>query len=110
MNLSTLRVKVNGPVMDGFWKFLIRNNKITVFTAQMYVNIVRKFHNYVGKPYVDINKEDIQDYLTYLTEVEHLKFDSLSRHRAAIRQFFRYILSRGEADWNPCEGIRIKRW
>lgn len=110
MGLPYLCDTVNPSLMEGFWRHLRLNRKMKLITAQAYINIVRKFHNYVGKPFTDVNREDVQSYLTYLVEFEHLKYDSLTRHLAAIRQFFRYILARGEAARNPCDGLHIKRW
>lgn len=74
------------------------------------VSYIRRLHNYVGKPYIAINKADIRRYLNYLMEVECLQYYTLSRHLAAIKDFYNYLQLKGEIIKNPCEGLRIKHY
>lgn len=76
----------------------------------MYINLVRKFHNYIGKPYVDIKQSDIRCYLDFLVEMEHLSDRSIYLHLAAIKKFYEYLSKRGEINNVPSEGVAMKYW
>lgn len=95
-------------LMEGYRHYLIYTRKMTQLKVQMCVNIVRKFHNYIGKPYVDVSQDDIQGYLDFLGEFELLKYETLSRHLAGIKKFYQYLSYRGEVFKNPCDGVAIK--
>ncbi|MDT3703550.1 MAG: phage integrase N-terminal SAM-like domain-containing protein [Thermincola sp.] len=94
--------------MEGFSQYLVTCNKMPESRARMYVNMVRKFHNHVGKPYVDIKQFDVRSYLSFLKKYEHLKERSIYEHLVAISKFYKYLWSKGEVAKVPSEGLRIK--
>lgn len=94
--------------MEGFSQYLIHCGKMPESRAKMYVNMVRKFHNHVGKPYVDIKQYDIRSYLSFLKKNEQLKDRSIYEHLVAISKFYKYLWIRGEVASIPSEGLRIK--
>lgn len=96
--------------MEGFLQHLINCNKTPQSRAKMYVNMVRKFHNHVGKPYGDIKQSDVRSYLASLKKNEHLKERSIYVHLVAIKKFYKCLVSRGEVAKNPCDGVRINYW
>jgi site-specific recombinase XerD len=96
--------------MDGFSQFLVMCNKVSESRVNMYVNLVRKFHNYVGKPYVDIKESDVRKYLSSLKKQQQLKRRSVYLHFEAIKMFYQYLLRRGEIVKVPLEGIKVTYW
>ena len=94
--------------MEGFCHYLVNHNKMPESRAKMYVNMVRKFHNHVGKSYVDVKQYDIRSYLSFLKKYEHLKDRSIYEHLVAISKFYKYLWSRGEVVKIPSEGLRVK--
>lgn len=94
--------------MEGFSHYLIEYGKMPESRAKMYVNMVRKFHNHVGKPYVDVKPYDVRSYLSFLKKYEHLKDRSIYEHLVAISKFYKYLWSRGAVAGIPSEGLRIK--
>ncbi len=97
-------------IMDGFSQFLVMCNKVSESRVNMYVNLVRKFHNYVGKPYVDIKESDVRKYLSSLKKQQQLKRRSVYLHFEAIKMFYQYLLRRGEIVKVPLEGIKVTYW
>lgn len=97
-------------IMEGYGQYLIKSKNMPQYKAEMYVNLVRKFHNHVGKPYVDIEQRDIRCYLFFLGEKEDLKDRSLYIHLAAIKKFYEYLWSRGDVANIPSAGVTIKDW
>lgn len=110
MSLPESSYGVTSGLMEGYRQYLIHSRKVTQFTVRMYVNIVRRFHNHVGKPYIAINQEDIQGYVNFLRDSEQRTVNSAIRHLAAIRKFYDYLSLRGEIANNPCDGVRLKAW
>lgn len=110
----TSNIEASSPVklcsMEGFFQYLINSNRIPQSRAKMYVNMVRKFHNHVGKPYVDIKQCDVRGYLSSLKKHEHLKDRSIYVHLVAIKKFYQFLWNRGEVDKIPSDGLRIKYW
>lgn len=98
---------VKTGIMEGYSNYLIYYKKIPS-KAKSYVNLVRKFQNYVGKPYIDIEKNDIFSYLFYLVEKEQLTDRSIDRHLKAIKEFFEYLGNRGVIVKTPSDGVSIK--
>ena len=94
--------------MEGFSLYLTNCNKLPQPKAKMYVNMMRKFHNHVGKPYGDIKQYDVQSYLSSLKKYEHLKDRSIYVHLVAIKKFYQYLWSKGEVANIPSDGLRIK--
>ncbi|MDA8211576.1 MAG: site-specific integrase [Clostridia bacterium] len=97
-------------IMEGYGQYLLKSKKMPKYKAEMYVNLVRKFHNHVGKPYVDVEQRDIRCYLFFLGETEELKDRSLYIHLAAIKKFYEYLWSRGDVAKIPSDGVTIKDW
>lgn len=96
-------------LMDGF-NIYLESQKKNISKIGSYVNIVRKFHNYIGKSYIDVNRNDIENYLDFLIEFERLKQFTLYRHLTGLRLFYKYLAARGDLVKNPCDGIRIKSY
>ncbi len=94
--------------MEGYIRYLIENKGISQSSGRTYVNNVRRFHNFVGKSYVDIKPSDIKRYLLFLQNEELLKKTTLYIHFTAIKKFYEYLLDRGEIAKNPSDGISIK--
>jgi site-specific recombinase XerD len=67
----------------------------------MTINIIRRFHNYIGKPYVDIKLDEIKGYLNFLSRSEQYTYKSIIRHLTAIKMFYDYLELRGEISKNP---------
>lgn len=109
MSMLEPRYIVKSGVMEGYTQYLILNNKMSQSKARIHVNLVRKFQNYVGKPYVDIEKRDILSYLFYLGEREHLTHRSIDRYLSAIKKFYEYLWNRGDVAKLPSEGVSIKK-
>lgn len=94
-------------LMEEFNEYLIMIQKLPINRARMYVRLVRKFHNYIGTPYGNVNSGEIKAYFKFLLETEKLKYHSLSPHFTAIRHFYKYLALRGELDENPFDGLRL---
>lgn len=107
--MSTLEPEsmINTCLMEGYSQYLF-SSRISNARAKMYVNFVRKFYNFIGKSYLDIEKHDIINYLSFLLDNEHLQESSLYRHLLAIKKFFEYLISRGDVVTNPGVEISIK--
>lgn len=107
--MNNLKIEVNDKIsiMDGFIKYLMSQKRKKPNTGR-YVNIVRKFHNYIGKSYIDVETDDIENYFHFLTEYEELKIITIYRHLKGIKLFYDYLLTKGNIRSNPCESIRIK--
>ena len=95
-------------IMEGYGQYLIERRRMPQNKAEMYINLVRKFHNYVGKSYIDVEEDDIRNYLSCLGEVEHFKARSLYIHLAAIKKFYDYLRTRGDVGTSPSDGISMK--
>lgn len=93
-------------LMEGFYEYMLDKN-ISQSRAKMIINFVRKFYNYTGKTYRDIDKNDIIVYLSNLMDNENLQESSAYRHLVAIKKFYEYLKSRGVISKNPCMGINI---
>lgn len=108
MAITELKHSRYASIMEGFRSYLkFSNNSLS--NIRITINIVRKFHNYIGKPYVDISHDDVQEYLTYLFKFENKKYHTMSKHVTAIRKFYKYLIIRGEVIACPCDGLSIKR-
>lgn len=99
----------NDSIMEGFKKDLIISGKASN-RINVYINRIRKFHNFIGKSYIDVKHKDIQGYIIFLKVYEGHKYDSLSRNLSTIRQFYKFLFIRGYVAKNPCIGIRIHRY
>ena len=101
---------VEKPIMEGFSWFLTEAQKTPPHRAKTYVDLVRRFHNHVGRSYYDITKRDIQGYMFHLGENEHFKDRSLYIHLTAIRKFYEFLNTRGDVTKIPTEGLTVKDW
>ncbi len=104
IELECLRKK---SIMEEFSQYLMNCYKMSPAKVKFCINMVRKFHNYVGKPYAYIKQDDIRNYLFALREHERLKDSSIDIHLVAIKKFYQYLLSRGEVSEIPLEGLKI---
>lgn len=93
-------------LMEGFNEYMLDKN-ISQSRARMIINFVRKFNNYTGKTYRDIDKNDIIVYLSDLMDNENLQESSAYRHLVAIKKFFEFLKNKGIISKNPCTGINI---
>lgn len=96
-------------IIEGYQNYLIYKNRKITRTVK-YINIVRKFHNYIGKSYIDVEQRDIVNYFNFLVDFEHIKYNTLTRHLAGINLFYKYLLARGDILQNPCNGIHIDHY
>jgi site-specific recombinase XerD len=55
------------------------------------------------------NPADVQDYCTYLQEIQRLSPTTINRRLQAIRKFARFILTTGLAETNPTTGLKRLR-
>lgn len=94
--------------MERFSKYLIDTINVPQSKAKMYVNLIRRFQNHVGKPHVDIKQWDIVNYLSFLKKQELLKDRSIYLHLVAIKKFYNYLWSMGDILKIPSEGVKIK--
>lgn len=95
-------------IMEGYGQYLIEKKRMPKNKAEIYINLVRKFHNYVGKSYIDVQEGDIRNYLCCLGHKENFKDRSLYIHLAAIKKFYEYLLSRGDVIKSPGVQISMK--
>ena len=98
------------PIMEGYTQYLIENKKTPPYKAKMYIDLIRRFHNHVGRSYADITKRDVLDYLFHLGEKEKFKDRSLYIHLTAIRKFYEFLTGRGEVVKLPTDGLTVKDW
>ncbi len=94
--------------MERFSQYLINTAKMPQSKAKMYVNLVRRFQNHVGKPHVDVKQWDIISYLSFLKKQELLKDRSIYLHLVAIKKFYNYLWSKGDILKIPSEGVKLK--
>lgn len=94
-------------IMEGYSDYLIFERKVPS-KAKSYIALVRKFQNYVGKPYVDILRNDILSYIFYMIEIEGLSRDYINKNLLAIKVFYEYLWKKGYIAKNPSEGISMK--
>lgn len=98
-------------IMEGYVHYLFYNSrKANNYTIQANINIVRKFHNYIGKPYVDIKLNEIKGYFKFLIHSEQLSCNSVIRDFGIIKKFYEYLELRDEISENPISGFSFREF
>ena len=79
----------NKEFIDDFSNYLKYDKNYSNNTVESYIRDIRYFLDYVNKEIIDINKNDIDDYITFnLTKYNE---SSLNRIIASIKGFFKYL-------------------
>lgn len=108
MSMLETSFLAKSSIMEGYSLYLIECKNMPESKADMYINLVRKFHNYIGKSYIDVEEGDIRSYICCLGKKEHFKDRSLYIHLAAIKKFYEYLKRRGDMSKSPSDRIRMK--
>lgn len=69
---------------------------------------IEKYNDYLNennKNYLNINKEDVRNYLKYLDKLKY-KNSSISRNLSALRSFYHYLVIKGKLEKNIFNSIR----
>ena len=91
-----------------FYKFLEIDKKVSSNTLQSYKRDLKQFEEFLeekGIKYNKVKKQDIQDYLDYMTEQEK-KPSTISRTIASIRAFYQYEVKNKKMQEDPTEQIQ----
>jgi integrase/recombinase XerD len=93
--------------IEPFIEMLVAERNVTLNTLKAYQRDLRSFFDFIGvKPLKDIKQSDVIRYLSFTCEGEKkLAASSRARLLSALRQFFRFLLSEGEIDFDPTHQI-----
>ncbi len=90
-----------------FIEFIKKEKKASDNTIQSYRRDLLKYQDYLndnGMDYMEMTKENLQDYMKYLQKVGK-KSSTISRNLASIRAFYQYEVRNKKIKVNPTEGI-----
>ena len=86
---------------EEFKQYLLLEKKYSSNTSNSYIEYMDTFIKYfkTKKSLKEINKKDIDDYITYLNS--YLKDKSLSRHISSLKTFYKFLMLDGYLNINP---------
>ena len=83
----------------GFLKNELNYSELTIKSYQLDLTDFFRFLEKSKKNYLNINNEDVRDYLKYLDSCK-LKNSTISRRISTLRTFYNYLLDEGKVRFN----------
>ena len=94
--------------VDKFFGFLKNELNYSELTIKSYQLDLTDFFRFLGKSkknYLNINNEDVRDYLKYLDSCK-LKNSTISRRISTLRTFYNYLLDEGKVSSNIFKNVK----
>ena len=96
---------------EGFKNFLIFDKKSSQNTVESYLRDLKQFDSYCTGVSITnpkkVNMKFLNDYLVYLSNLGKSEATQM-RILASIRCFYKYLISNGIVNSNPCDTIKYK--
>ena len=94
--------------VDKFFSFLkneLNYSELTIKSYQLDLTDFFRFLEKSKKNYLNINNEDVRDYLKYLDSCK-LKNSTISRRISTLRTFYNYLLDEGKVSSNIFKNVK----
>lgn len=94
-----------------FLEFLKNDKKSSDNTVQSYKRDIEQYQKYIDDNrmnYLKINKNDIEEYIVYLTKIGK-KPSTISRSLASIRSFYQYLIRIKKVKHDPTEEVQAPK-
>ena len=90
-------------IIDDYIKYITLERQLSINTIEGYKKDLIDFFEYVKKDAKNIKREDINNYISYISKSLNPK--SVNRHIVSIRNYFKYMLKNGYINKNPSDDI-----
>ena len=94
--------------LDNFFKYLSAELNSSEKTIISYQEELKKYQTFLEKSKIDylkINKNDVRNYLKYLS-LKKYKNSTIAHNLCAIRTFYRYLVNKGKLEKNTFNSIK----
>ena len=102
-------LKMIGSLIEEFLNYLKNVKNTSDNTVLSYKRDLLRFADFLGyrgiKSVLDITEDCVFDYESSLRD-ENFSAATITRHNAALKSFFRYLLENGNIDDNPAEKLK----
>lgn len=95
--------------IEAFLQYLKYQRNFSLHTIVAYENDLNVFSEFMKQKKIqNVAKEDIRNYLSFLSE-HNLEVKSIRRKMSAVRSFFKYLIKENICEKNPCTGLILPK-
>ncbi|MEG1495248.1 MAG: tyrosine recombinase XerC [Bacilli bacterium] len=98
--------------INDYLEYLEYQKNYSNLTVDSYEKDLINYFNYLDKQhldYLELTYDDARHYLIYLTEVEHNKATTVSRHISSLRSFYNYLIKNNKLEVNVFSLLKMPK-
>ncbi|MFC6323301.1 tyrosine recombinase XerC [Companilactobacillus baiquanensis] len=99
-------------LVDQFVDYLLINHHYSVKTKESYLEDINNFVNFLDsnggfKGFTEVNRVDVETYLTYLDEKDYAD-ETIARRISALRSFYNFLVKNKYISANPFDLVQLR--
>lgn len=108
---ATVASRETLPIVGASWARHLRAEGKSSQTISTYLKAVHSLSEYLpaGTPAAAVTKDNLVDWLNFLRDERNYQAATLSQRHRSIQQFFRHMVSEGDLDRSPLDGLAPPR-